>query len=592
LWRITLTLLTLLCIVKPIYSQEGPESIHLEQSEYYKQFGHQPASFYDSVNNYQGGLKTEMTVDCQLQRIVFGFHPYWAGSDYLDYQWNLLSDLCYFAYEVNPQTGEPDSNHDWLTDPAIDSALAHGVRVHLCATIFAGHADFFSNPVARNTLVENLVSLVQQRGANGINMDIEAIPANLGDSVTSFMHELSLSLKQVMPGALVSIDLPAVNWGDEFDVRGMDPYVDYFFVMGYDYYWNSSSQAGPVSPLYSLTSGYNYSIARTISDYETSGLSPEKFILGVPYYGRQWKTESNNIPSPILENGFAMTYSNARNNGNYNEENYIWEPNSLSSCYIYFQNNNWFQCFIGLDRDLRKKYDQVNYRDLAGIGIWALGYDNGYMELWQAIWDKFTDCRVPVVFDTLYDSGGPAWNYYNDEGYTVTVDQGFTDSRYLTFMNVNLEDGNDSLLVYAGPDTTYSLLSALSGQSTPGTMVSDNGAFTIRFKSNDIQDAPGWMAVYHDGSLDVNEENGMENTSILSYPNPTGDFITVNLPESMGDHLTATDISGRVVYQQDIQLQRTAKDLKIDVSGLPAGIYIMKIMSGNRLVGSFKVIRK
>ncbi|NTV83382.1 MAG: T9SS type A sorting domain-containing protein, partial [Bacteroidales bacterium] len=497
----------------------------------------------------------------------------------LNYQWNLLSDLCYFSYEVDPSTGEAVTIHEWLTDPAIDSAQANGTRIHLCATIFSGHTGFFTNPAARQTLINNLISLVQQRNANGINMDIEALPSSMSDSVNVFMRELSIQLKNVLPEAKISLCLPAVNWNNDFQIDSLSNWVDWFFIMGYDYYWSGSDEAGPVSPLYSLTPGYNYSLARTISAYETAGLEKEKFILGVPYYGRQWKTVSNSIPSQKLANGTAVTYANVRNNGSiYNSTHYTWEPNSFSSCYIFFQNNNWNQCFIGLDRDLRKKYDIVNYRNLAGIGIWALGYDEGYTELWQAISDKFTDCYTPLIYDTIFDSGGPAWNYYFSEDYIMTIDHGFNDVRYLSFSDFSAEDGYDSLWIYAGPDTTSTFLGGYTGQTVPGNLTSDNGTFTLRFRSDGLNNALGWRAVYHDGSLGTNDVEN-ENDFII-YPNPAKNDIKIFLPSEFDAGIVIVyDISGRVVYKGEITGQYEDKLYRLNISAWPAGSYTVVLIT-------------
>jgi hypothetical protein len=572
-----------------ISAQINPSSIQYEQNEYFKQFGAREAGFYDSLNGFAGKLAIRQSADCQLQRIVFGFHPYWAGSDYLNYQWNLLSDLCYFSYEVDPSTGEAVTIHDWLTDPAIDSAMAHGVKVHLCATIFSGHSVFFHNLSARQNLINNLISLVQQRNAGGINMDIEAMPSSLGDSVTAFMRELSVQLKATLPAAGLSIDLPAMDWGNDFQIDSLSNWVDWYFIMGYDYYWNGSSQAGPVSPLYSLTPGYDFSLSRTVSAYETAGMDPGKMILGVPYYGRQWKTSSNTIPSGTLASGIALTYANIRSNsGNYNPLTYYWEPNSFSSCYIFYQNSNWNQCFIGLDHDLRKKYDIINYRDLAGIGIWALGYDDGYTELWQAISDKFSDCYIPSVFDTLYDSGGPAWHYYTDEAYSLTIDHGFNDSRYLEFLDFNLEEGFDSLWLYAGPDTTFPFLGGFSGSANPGSFSSVNGAFTLRFNSDPMMNAPGWTAVYHDGSLGTGNIS-LENEELQVYPNPADDYINVSLPSGNDfDKLLVIDFSGRIFIRLELAGNPDPDKIQIVTTDWPAGIYII-ILSNCR--GEYNSIR-
>lgn len=574
-------------------AQFTPQSIHYEQNEYYHQFGDKTAAFYDSINGFkERGVIVANSV-CQLQRTVFGFHPYWAGSDYLNYQWNLISDFCYFSYEVIPNTGEPGTYHGWLTDPAIDSAQAHGVKTHLCATLFSGHSTFFTNQSARQTLITNLITLVRQRNANGVNMDIEAVPASLRDSITSFMRDLSVQLKAAIPGAFVSIDLPAVDWGHAFDVIAMDPYVDLFFVMAYDYYWNGSAQAGPVSPLYSLTSTYDYSLARTVSAYETAGVDKEKFILGVPYYGRQWKTQSNTIPSPILANGSALTYANVRNNsGTYNSVRYVWEQNSHSSCYIFFQNDNWNQCFIGLDRDLRKKYDLVNYRGLGGIGIWALGYDDGYPDLWQAISDKFSDCYIPLIYDTLYDSGGPAWNYYTNEEYVVTMDQGFNDFRHLSFSDFNLEEGYDSLWIYAGPDTTYAFLGSFSGNIDPGNFSSDNGAFTLRFKSDGLQNASGWMAVYHDGSLGIDEKSSLNSSDFLIYPNPAIEHVIIAIPDAVsGEQILIYNVTGKILYKRELEVNSYFKDIQLNISSWSAGVYSAVLIDKSRLKRTLTFIK-
>jgi hypothetical protein len=496
-----------------VSSQHLHQTIHYEQNEYYKQFGRRNSTFYDSLNGFKGRVADAEKTLCQLQKIVFGFHPYWAGSDYLNYQWNLVSDLCYFSYEVDPSTGDPVTIHDWLTDPAIDSAQANGVRVHLCATIFSGHTSFFNNPAARQNLIDNLVLLVQQRNADGINMDIEALPSSVSDSLTVFMEDLSVQLKTAIPDALLSIDLPAVDWGSNFQITSLTNFVDYFFIMGYDYYYN----------------------------------------------------------------GTALTYSVVRNNSAiYNSSNYTWEQNSFSSCYIFFQNDNWNQCFIGLEHDLRKKYDIVNYRDLAGIGIWALGYDDGYTELWQAISDKFTDCYLPLTYDTIFDSGGPTWNYYGNENYTLTIDHGHNDLRYLSFTSFNLETPFDSLWLYAGPDTTFSLLGGFSGTSNPGTISSPNGVFTLKFKSDGIYNFSGWSAVFHDGSMGVENHGEFDMDVLLVYPNPAYDILTIPLPEYEDSiRLSIIDRAGKLLLYRKFVEINNRMEVEIDVSHLPPGSFII-----------------
>jgi len=123
----------------------------------------------------------------------------------------------------------------------------------------------------------------------------------------------------------------------------------------------------------------------------------------------------------------------------------------------------WNHCFIDDPFSLGKKYDIVNRRDLAGIGIWALGYDNGYQELWDLIAQKFTAQSAFVESDSVFDSGGPAWNYYSNEEYSFTLRVPEGKQISLEFTEFSMEEGFDSLWVFDGPHTGFPLVGAFSG---------------------------------------------------------------------------------------------------------------------------------
>ena len=305
---------------------------------------------------------------------VFGYHPYWGGSAWQNYRWELLSDLCYFSYEVDPATGNALTTRNWETAPVIDTALAHGVRVHLCVTLFSGHATFFGNPQARQTLTGNLISMILSRGAHGINLDFEAVPSSQQQGLTNYITELSQALHAAIPEAELSIAAPAVNWNNTFDLPAITPWLDLVMIMAYDYYWDGSSIAGPVSGLWPLTSSFNYGVNRSLTYYQSAGVPVEKLLLGLPYYGREWPVTANTLPANTTGSGTAIVYRNIRANssGNYNPANLYWDYRSFNPYYSYFT-GQWRQCFFDDVRSLGAKYDLVNRRGAGGIGIWALG---------------------------------------------------------------------------------------------------------------------------------------------------------------------------------------------------------------------------
>ncbi len=69
--------------------EEGFYSIHKEQSEFYRTIGLQSSIDFDSINGFKGYMPKQHNTQTLTKR-VFGYFPYWAGSNYLNYQWNLL----------------------------------------------------------------------------------------------------------------------------------------------------------------------------------------------------------------------------------------------------------------------------------------------------------------------------------------------------------------------------------------------------------------------------------------------------------------------------------------------------------------------
>jgi hypothetical protein len=59
--------------------------------------------------------------------------------------------------------------------------------------------------------------------------------------------------------------------------------------------------------------------------------------------------------------------------------------------------NRYRQVWYEDEKSLSKKYDWIIEKKIGGVGIWALGYDNGYTELWKLLADKFSRKEVPVL---------------------------------------------------------------------------------------------------------------------------------------------------------------------------------------------------
>lgn len=487
-------------------AQENRKSAIQEQKEQYDQFGYTSDAEWDKLNNRSANITSAAKQQqppsqiCTLNKRVFGWHPYWNGTTYNNYQWNLLSDMCYFDYTVDPNTGSnTNGSFAWSSSGAVTAALANGTNVHFCATLFSSHSTFLASSTAQTTFINNVISLLNSRGGKGVNIDFEGMGASNKTAFTAFMQNLCNQVHAANPNYEVSVCLYAVDWGSVFDIANLDPYLDLYTIMGYDYYYGGSTTAGPEAPLYNFQTGYNYTLAKSVDYYLKQGATPSKVLLGLPYYGREWETTASTAPSSTT-GGFTATrtYAVVRTNssGYYAAANKNWEAISYNPYYSFQVSGAWRQAWVDDAYSMRKKFDLVNQRNIGGIGIWALGYDDGYSDYWNAIEDKFSTCAIVACQDTIYDMGGPSRNYYDNENYTYTIAPAGASSVNLNFSQFDLELNYDSLWLYDGSSTAAPLIGKYTGTSSPGSVTSTGPAITLRFKSDGATVKAGFTAVW------------------------------------------------------------------------------------------------
>lgn len=505
------------------------QSIHQEQQEYYNSLGNDNAPYYEA-NTTAAVMPAKSKAVCNLDKVVYGWHPYWIGSAHTNYDWDLLSHFSFFSYDVNASNGNANSTHGWTTSAAVDAALASGnTKVTLCVTLFSSHATFFGSTASKQTLITNLINLIQARGAHGVQIDFEGLPNSQKTNFANWMVDLSTQMKAVIPGAEISTVLYAVDWNDVFDFTIMNAAVDHFIIMGYAYYYQGSGSAGPCDPLYHFGSTYNYSLSRSITYYIDKGCPRNKLVMGLPYYGYEWPTVSTTVPSNTTGSGNARTYQVVKNNssGDYIPGNYQYDQDSYSDIYTY-TNATPEQTFITLENGFNKRLDHIRKSGIAGMGIWALGYDDGYTELWDGIKDHMTDCFEDPCSGEIHDFGGPFKDYYDDEDYTWTVAPTGASSIDVVFTQFDVELNYDYLYIYDGPSDLSPQVSGspFTGTTSPGTFSTSTGAITFKFTSDGATNNPGFYATYS-----CNQDVTPPTTSISS-PNP---WETINFTTTFTD---------------------------------------------------------
>ncbi|MEN8119164.1 MAG: glycosyl hydrolase family 18 protein [Bacteroidota bacterium] len=563
------------------------KSIHQEQNEAFKNHSFSTEKEWNEFNNFTEKIRknNKEAQNTQLSKIVYGWNPYWMGTAYKSFDYSLLSDVSYFSYEVDPNTGLPSDLHYWLTTELVDYAHNNNCRISLTVTLFSGHETFFANSTSQQTLIDTVIELIKYRNADGVNLDIEAVPSSQSTQLTAFVNNFCDQFHNALPNAQMSIDLPAVNWSDKFDVGSMVGHIDLFLIMGYDYHWSGSDEAGPVAPKNNGELWSAYDATRSINYYLGQGIPPGNLALAVPYYGRDWSTNSSSVPSSTTGSSESKTYEKVKDE--YSSYDRHWDTHSSGPYYSYQSGGVWHQCWYDDEYSLADKYDLVKMKDLAGIGIWALGYDGSYPALWDMLAEKFKIDGAKLGEGVFTDMGGPRGNYYNYDDYTFTIaPYGATEIKII-FDEFSTQEGHDTLYIYDGENTDGDLLASLSG--TPiisDTLTASSGMMSFRFVSDNSVVSSGWYARWASDQyvLRIAEEHfNLQTFSI--YPNPVQNVMYAEISALKNEVLSVTviDVNGANLNQESVQIKSGNNKLNLStlISNLKPGNYFLSISSGN-----------
>jgi spore germination protein YaaH len=357
-----------------------------------------------------------------LSHYVFGYLPYWVYNDPpLYFQFDLLTHIALFDFEVNPATGAIINPDYWPWTDLINAAHTNGVKVIMCVVEFNNDDihTIITHPTVKNTFFEKVKGKIETYNLDGINIDFEGLHSNdRTNNINTFMAELTDYVHtNIGSDKEVSFAGPAVNWGG-WNLPGLAEACDYIFIMGYGYWYGGSSTAGPSSPLERA----NFNITRTLTNINDGygavvNSTPEKLILGVPYYGNKWRTANQSEGSNALEHIGSRTYAKAKLE--LSSHNLLWSSNYKVPWYTYESGGNYYQTWFDNDSSLSMKYALAKSKNLKGIGMWALGYDDYHTELWDLLRTNF--------FDTTDDYNQPEQfklyqNYPNPFNPSTTIE--------------------------------------------------------------------------------------------------------------------------------------------------------------------------
>jgi len=414
-----------------------------------------------------------------LRRQVFGFLPYWelsSASTRLNY--DVLSTIAYFSLgadgkgNLRKRNGDGSTTTGWRgwtsssMTRVINDAHAHGTRVVLTLSVFAwtsGQASIqrsiLGSSAARLNLAKQAAAAVRDRGADGVNLDFEPLASGSESEWIAFLRTMRSELNKIRKGYQLTYDTTGFIGNYPIEASVGTGAADAIFIMGYDYRTGGSATAGSTDPL----SGPGYDLADTVRSY-TARVGPSRIILGIPWYGRAWSTESDKARAKNTS-GPKYGYSTAVNFENIpalvSQYGRRWDALEQSPYIAYKRQTctstygcvtGWRQLYYDDGPSTKLRLALVNDYGLRGAGMWALGYDGGHAELYRALAESFlVDKTAPQAGIRMVGAT------QGDEGFTIAWVARDTSSVASYDVQVSADGGawNDWLLATTATSDVY-----------------------------------------------------------------------------------------------------------------------------------------
>lgn len=189
--------------------------------------------------------------------VVWGWHPHFAGEAYRSYNFDLLTHVAFYAYELNPFTGgyqNFQAIYDFKNSELIPMAHKDSCKVLLTLSCHRSeNAEiFFTSPTkVQQNLIDSLISVLDYAGGDGIEINFEEVPTEYKEDFLDFVKELSFRLREHNNNFTIAMTLPLYDTEKIYDMGFLQNWVDVFIISGFNFHLRPGGvNKGPLSPLF------------------------------------------------------------------------------------------------------------------------------------------------------------------------------------------------------------------------------------------------------------------------------------------------------------------------------------------------------
>lgn len=278
-----------------------------------------------------------------------------------------LTYISPFTYSI-----KEDGSLTELTESAVlDAAHLEQVAPLMVVTNFTNSefnsdlaATILRNPSLQNTLIDQLLSKIREKGYFGVNFDFEYVYPEDRENYIAFLRQVVAKLHP--EGFLVSTALAPKISSDQkgilyeaHDYAAQGEIVDFIVLMTYEWGW-AGGKPWAIAPINEV---------KRVLDYAVTVIPRQKIMMGAPLYGRDWKI-------PWQEGTIAKTVSSQKALSLASKYGTSIQYNTTyQSPFFRYTDENGQQHEVWFEdaRSAQAKFDVVkNYR-LRGISYWVLG---------------------------------------------------------------------------------------------------------------------------------------------------------------------------------------------------------------------------
>ena len=245
-------------------------------------------------------------------------------------------------------------------------ALSHSTGRKVFATLNnfdAGKIDLkslLSSGTKRSKLIEALIQDMQEKGIDGINVDIELLPEKAARDYLEFMRELSIACRK--NGLYLSVDCYVpFNYNAYYNIQELGTICDYVVIMCYDEHYAGSEEAGSVSSLSYVSRGIEETAAV---------MDKDRIIIALPFYTRVWITDqSGKLRSEALSIKAAAAWIQEKN------VSLEWLSDIGQNYGSIQDGNEKKEIWMEDEKSMKEKMKLLKENGIQGVAAWKLGQE-------------------------------------------------------------------------------------------------------------------------------------------------------------------------------------------------------------------------